>query len=286
MVYEKNKRNTGFKMNKKIFILAVIAFIGFHVSCKKENIIIQEPVVEEQTDNLTGRKVKLSVTVTDALSTGLKQGDTIFVSVVMDGKIATREIFANEMATFDNLASGVVDVRILGKGYITTFIQIELADVLDTFTYDTENYRNVSLQAGLLSNVSLAHSGVSGSLMADLDLAQNGLEKMSDYTGSVIFKISQEYFTQKYQDHNACKIVSARLTDMVFVASVQQGDYTVQLPKMADEMSYEIWASDFPALQMQADGSSVARYFVPVTSEVLHFGWVNKKQDIVFDALP
>lgn len=267
-------------------IAIIYSFLAFFISCKKENIIVQEPIPVENKDNLSGRKIKLSISITDALQSGFKLGDTIFVSLVMNGKTDTSMIFMNEMATFGNLASGVVEVRVTSKSFYTTFIQVDLSDIPDTFTYDTENFRNVALHVAMIPKIQTQASSVSGRILADTDAAQAGFENLSTYNGELFFKISKSYFTEKLQSSNVCKIVSASLSEMAFKANIAAGKYTVQLPMVADVLKYEMYASDFQANQTQADGTIKQVYYRFSPLEISHFGLINKKQDIVFDALP
>ncbi len=257
--------------SKLIIILVVTSSIIS--SCTKPN--EEPPEIKSKEDNIKGRKVRYTVMVVNPASDNVNSVmgiDSAIVSLVMNDSIYNVATDSNGIAKFNNLAAGMLAVRITHPEYTTVNMIVDITAKRETKEYDAENIRNASTMVALFPTKGKNMATVSGKALADLDLTKAGLEPAIKG-----LKISA-YIAQKqlinYVNHKG----EGKIMSIVCKASIEKsevdnaGNYSIKLPAGKDGLKVVMVADDFVYEQKQATGSKRHVYKAPNDTLTLFSG--------------
>ncbi len=264
--------------NKLIIFVAITATIS---ACTKPN---EEP--ELKKDNISGRRVRYTVMVVNAAFTGTELGtaiDSAMVSLVMNDSVYSVATDSSGIAKFNNLAAGVLAVRISHPKYATTNMIVDITATKDSSReYDANNLRNASTMVAMFPTEGKNTATISGKTFADLDLTLSGLE-----TAIKGLNISA-YIAQKqlinYINHKG----EGKITSIVCDADIKNsttdadGNYSIKVPAGKAGLKVVIVSDDFVYQQKTTTGTQ-RHVYKAKNDTVTVFSTMKRIHDIVYD---
>jgi len=269
-------------LNKNVYaILFSILFFLLFNACTKD---VDEPA-PNPTDNIQGRTVRYTVLVVSGTNTTFKstQGlDSAIVSLVMNDSIYSTATDTNGLATFDNLAAGVLAVTIDYPEHTRVNLVVDLSAPSD-IGYDANNLRNASTMVALFPLNGEGTATISGRLFADLDLTSAGLETVS--AGIKVSSLIESEQLINYVNHTGDgEILSISYEDATNnTVSDANGDYSIMVPATAAGLKIVIRPDDFVHDQIDATGNPQRKVFHADADTVTVYSGVNLFRDIIFN---
>jgi hypothetical protein len=260
------------------FITAFISVILLINGCTKD-------VEPDPVDQISGRTVRYTVLVISGANSTYKssQGlDSAIVSLVMNDSIYSTATDANGLATFNNLAAGVVAVTIDYPNYTRVNMVVDLSMRNDSI-YDADNLRNASTMVALFPLTGEGTTTIRGRLFADLDLTIPGMETVPEGTKVSTFIEGSQLVD--YINHTGDgEILSISYEDAVNSAVTDNnGDYSIVVPASASGLAIVIQTDDFVYDQIDAGGNPQRRTFHAGAGTVTAFSGMTIIDDITYD---
>jgi hypothetical protein len=259
------------KILKKAFIFLLTASILF-VACTKAN-EEPEPAPPSKEDNISGKTVRYTVLVVPGGGTSFKstQGiDSAIVSLVMNDSVYSVATDTTGLATFNNLAAGIVAVNIRYPNHTTANMVVDLSAVTDSGGYDSNNLRNAATMVALFPLTGVGTATISGRTLAELDATNGTIENAPN--GLQIVSLIEPEQLVNYVNHTGdgeiLDIAYEQTTD--FVTTDTNSDYSVTVPATGSGLKIVVMADDFVYDQITAGGPQRKVYkAIPDTINVI-----------------
>ncbi len=261
-------------------ILVIISTIMS--ACTKPN---EEPVIEQKEDDIRGRRVRYTVMVVNPAPDDMAANAGIYgamVSLVMNDSVYNVATDSSGIAKFNNLAAGMLAVRITHPKYSTINMIVDITSQKKADEYDAENIRNASTMVTIFPVEGEAMATVSGRAIAELDLTNEGLEPAIEG-----LKVSA-YIAHKqlinYVNHQG----SGKIISIVCGASIKdaftddKGNYSIKVPASKDGLKVVLLADDFAYSQKSVDGEKRLVYKAK-NDTVTVFSGMKRVHDIRYD---
>ncbi len=244
---------------KYILLKAIIIFVAaasIISACTKPN--EEEPVEESKEDRISGRTVRYTLMVVNAATGGMKSAtgiDSAIVSLVMNDSIYNVATDSNGIAKFNNLAAGMLAVKISHPEYATTSMIVDITAQKDEKEYDAKNIRNASSIVELFPRKGENTATISGKAWADLDLTKTGLENAVEGL-KISSHISQKQLVNYVNHTGAGKIISIVCkTNLENATTDAQGNYTINVPASRSGLKIVLVSDDFVYSQKTVQGT-------------------------------
>ncbi len=247
-------------MTKKILstLIAALSLLFLGSSCTKKS-----PVEEllSYSDNISGRKVKYTITVlpADKVNKNALFPDSVHVSMMMNDSLITAACDNSGTVSFLNLPTGTVSVSVKTKGYTNAFFTVNLANNDSISPSDSENMRRASSTIFLYPEKGEGTAKIIGSSLVDSDLTISGLEEVS-----ANFKVHYSICATK---NDYSQLGSGEILQLFYELSPSQinyagnGKFEVDLPASLSGLNVCINADDIKVAQKQSDSSVKEKIF-------------------------
>ncbi len=245
----------NFRIIKVVFAVSLI--VSVFVSCTKD----VEPIIPVE-DNITGGTIRYTVLVVEGGNSSFKSISTIdsaHVSLVMNDSIYTKTTDINGFATFNNLAPGIISVKIISANHTTVDFVVDLS--LTDSLYSSANIINASTMVALFSSSGEGTATISGHLFAELDLSQPGYENApSNIKVSAVLESNQLI---NFVNHDGIGEVINIVYENAVTSSFSDDDsnYLLTVPASASGLKLVLFADDFIFDQIIPQGTIENKIF-------------------------
>ncbi|NJO89734.1 MAG: hypothetical protein HC831_12880 [Chloroflexia bacterium] len=243
------------KILKQAFTFLLIASVTF-IACTKAN-EEPEPAPPSKEDNISGKTVRYTVLVVPGGGTSFKSTmgiDSAIVSLVMNDSIYSVATDTTGLATFNNLAAGIVAVNIRYPEHTTANMVVDLSAAIDSGEYDSNNLRNASTMVALFPLTGPGTATISGRTLADLDITNGTLENAPN--SLQITSYIEPTQLVSYVNHTGDgEILSIAYEQTInYTTTDTNSDYSIVVPATGSGLKIVITADDFVYDQVTAGG--------------------------------
>jgi len=260
------------------FIFAFTLVILLINGCTKD-------VEPDPVDQISGRTVRYTVLVisgANSTSKSTQSLDSAIVTLVMNDSIYSIATDANGLATFNNLAAGVVAVTVDYPNYTRVNMIVDLSMRNDSI-YDADNLRNASTMVALFPLTGEGTTTIRGRLFADLNLTMPGMETVPE--GTKVSTFIEGSQLENYINHTGDgEILSIAYEDAVHSAITDNnGDYSIVVPASASGLTIVIQADDFVYNQIDTGGNPQRKTFHAGAGTITALSGLTIIEDITYD---
>ena len=244
-------------MNKLGFLLPIIIVALFIASCTKEVELL------DTDDNISGTTIRYTVMVVSGGSTSLKSSlgiENATVSLVMNDSIYSVLTDVHGMATFNNLASGIVVVSIDCEYFTTVNFIADLTLPPDS-SIQLNNLLNVSTMVVIFPLSGNETATISGQLFAETDLTTPGFEVIPLGLKVISNPIASQFIN--YINHSGLgEIINIAYENIaVFAISDDEGKFLINVPASLSGMKISINADEFEQDVILPSGLMTSKVF-------------------------
>lgn len=267
---------------KNAFKFLIILSVSFF-ACTKAN---EEPEPEPSTeDNISGKTVRYTVLVVPGGGTSFKSTlgiDSAIVSLVMNDSVYSIATDTTGLATFNNLAAGIVAVNIRYPEHTTANMIVDLSAVPDSGGYDSNNLRNAATMVALFPLTGEGTASVSGRMLADLDATTPELENA--LPGLQVTSSVESDQLVNYVNHSG----DGEILSIAYEQTINQtftdanSDYSLTIPATGSGLKIVLTANDFYYDQITVGGPQ-RKVFKAVSDTINAVSGINYIVDLFFD---
>jgi hypothetical protein len=273
-----------YKFLKQAFTILLVASVTF-LACTKSN---EEPEPEppSKKDNISGKTVRYTVLVVPGGGTSFKSTmgiDSAVVSLVMNDSVYSVATDTTGLATFNNLAAGIVAVNIRYPEHTTANLIVDLSAVTDSGGYDSNNLRNAATMVALFPLTGAGTASVSGRTLAELDATTPGVLENALPGLQVNSYIESDQLINYVNHTGDGEILSLSYEQVVNQAFTDaNSDYSLTIPATGSGLKVVLVANDFYYDQITVGGPQ-RKVFKAVSDTINAVSGVNYIVDLFFE---